>query len=115
MENNKIQKSPQVVATLFVDRTHNSVIVDRLRREEELLGKITGYKVKLIEKIGVKLEHMLVKRDPFEGWSCNWEDCICCKYKPQFNGNLNCNKQNVLYRAEWPACESCWWGKGWGQ
>ena len=103
--NNRDKKKREVVATLFVDRTHNNLLLDKLKKEEELLTEITGYKVKLVEKNGTKLEQLLVKRDPFEGWDCSRGDCICCIWKPQFNQSLNCNKQNVLYRAECMQCK----------
>ena len=64
----------------------------------------TGYRVKIIEKNGMKLENLLVRRDPYSGWDCGRGDCNCCKVKPTSNTKNNCNRMSVLYAAR---CENC--------
>ena len=41
----------QVVATLFIDRTHNNALLTKLKKEEVLMAEITGYRIELIEKM----------------------------------------------------------------
>ena len=57
-------KRIEVISTLFVDRTQNNVLLDRLRETEYEIAGLTGYRIKIVEKNGLKLEHLLVKRDP---------------------------------------------------
>ena len=61
-------KEKEVVASIFVEGTNNGELHSRLQKAEEELKKITGYKIKIIKKNGIKLEQLLVKTDPFEVW-----------------------------------------------
>ena len=40
------------------------MLLDRLRETEYEIAGLTGYRIKIVEKNGLKLEHLLVKRDP---------------------------------------------------
>ena len=95
----------EIMAPMFVDRSDGGILLERLREVEAEMAGLTGYRIKLVEKNGVKLENLLVKRDPYVGWACGRQDCTCCKAKPRRNQKDNCNKQNVLYVARCDLCQ----------
>ena len=61
--------------------------------------------MKIIEKNGLKLEQILVKRDAFKGVSCERAECLVCRFKPWSNGDMECTKPNALYKANCLMCE----------
>ena len=77
----------------------------RILRRQNLSWQRSGYRLTIIEKNGVKLENMLVKKDPYAGWDCWRDNCQCCKEKPGGNNGNNCNKQSCLYVAKCEACQ----------
>ena len=71
----------EVAAVMFVQRTEGGSLVTRLRKEEETLSQLSGYRVKMVERAGSKLEHLLTKSDPFGGTDCGREKCYPCMTK----------------------------------
>ena len=67
--------------------------------EEVHLEKVTGYKVKYVEKPGQNLGNMLVRFDPWAGMVCGREGCLLCETKTKTAQNLtqNCSKRNLRY------------------
>ena len=57
-------------AVLFVTRTPGGELLTRVRQRELELQKVIGRKVRSVEKAGTKLEHVLVKKDPWEDDQC---------------------------------------------
>ena len=66
----------QVKSVIFVPHTKDSSLAKELREKEKDLCKITGDKVKIIEKAGNKLEDILIKRDPWKGADCGRPNCF---------------------------------------
>ena len=95
----------EVVTAVFVDRTTDGDLMELMRRAEQKLSSITGYRVKIVEKNGLTLGQSLVQRDPFVGWPCGRE-CGVCMWKPIENTKENCNLQNVVYRGICLLCEA---------
>ena len=47
--------------TLFVDRTQNGGMFTSIFEAEKIMSKVTNHKVKIIERTGTSLRHLLVK------------------------------------------------------
>ena len=88
-------------AVLFVPYTNGSVLAKRLREAEENLLHSTGYKLKIVEKGGSKLEDLLHKSDPCQGQDCERQDCLLCstKLRTGKNGSQDCSKRNLVYQT----------------
>ena len=86
-------------SVLFVPYTNGSVLAKRLREAEENLLKSTGYKLKIVERGGTKLEDLLHKSDPCQGQDCERQDCLLCSTKQRTGKNLKqeCSVPNVLH------------------
>ena len=56
----------EVTSVLFVPHTTDSNLAKKFREKEETLKEITGNKIKIVERAGVKLQEILV-RDPWKG------------------------------------------------
>ena len=91
-------------STMFVDRTNDEKLVEDLKAKEQELAHLVGFKTKIIEKNGLKLEQILVQRDPWKGWDCRRVDCVVCLQKPQHNTKADCNRESTTYRA---TCINC--------
>ena len=52
---------------MFIPFTTGSKLAKDMREAEEKLGSMTGYRLKLVEKAGVKLEDLLTKSNPWQG------------------------------------------------
>ena len=63
--------------------------------------------IKIIEKSGVKIEEMLVKKDPLPVKKCekkNLENCFLCKSSGDKALKISCGKNNVGYGL---VCDTC--------
>ena len=81
-------------AVLFVPFTVGSLLAKRLREAEEVLLVTTGYKLKIVERGGSKLEDILHKSDPCQGGDCERQECLLCRTKTWTGKNLKqeCSK-----------------------
>ena len=97
----------KVKAVMFVPYTTNSELAKQLREAEEKLLNLTGYKLKIVERAGTKLEDMLPKSNPWQGKDCGRELCLLCETKQitEENQNQDCSKRSVVYEM-W--CMSCY-------
>jgi hypothetical protein len=59
-----------VKAVMFVPYTSHSELAARLRENEEKMKQMTGYRMKIVEKVGVKLVDILHKSNPWAGEEC---------------------------------------------
>ena len=71
----------EVKAIMFVPYTEGSELAKRLRDAENTLQEMTGYKMKIVERSGLKLEEMLHKADPWQGQDCGRARCLLCLTK----------------------------------
>ena len=59
----------------------------------------------IIEKNGVKLEHIVVKKVPYRGGKCGRLNCMISRYKSKTNKGMDCTKPNALYEVLCLQCE----------
>ena len=69
-------KKSDIKAVMFVPFTMGSKLAKSLRDAEEKLCSITGYRLKVVEKAGDKLEDLLAKSNPWQGMDCGREACL---------------------------------------
>ena len=106
MDKNKADKN-KTKAVLFVPYTTGSILAKRLREAEENLLQSTGYKLKIVERGGTKLEDLLHRSDPCQGEDCLREDCMLCTTKQITGKNLTqeCSKRNLVYQTHCITCK----------
>ena len=83
---------------MFVQQTPNSQLLQQLRQTESKIMAVTGDRVKLVERSGTKLRHMLVSSDPWRNTKCSDKKCLVCTNP--LNTNFLCRKRNVSYKNE---------------
>ena len=98
--------SKKIKAVMFVPFTRGSKLARLLRQNEEHLEKITGYRMKIVERSGTKLEDILTSSNPWIGEDCGREGCLLCYTKAVTGKNMkqSCTKRSVTYQT-W--CEEC--------
>ena len=94
-------------SVLFVPYTVGSLLAKRLREAEENLLVSTGYKIKIVERSGTKLEDLLHSSDPFKGQDCNRQECMLCETKNYTGKNTSqeCSKRNLVYQIYCTTCK----------
>ena len=78
-----------------------------LRMKEEKLKDLTGEKVKIVERSGMKLEDLVAGKDPWRGGDCGRPNCFLCSTKNITEKDLkkDCTKRNILYEIRCLSCE----------
>ena len=66
---------------MFVPNTAHSELATMLRESEEKLETMTGFRLKIVEKVGMKLVDILHKADPWVGEDCGRRKCLLCQTK----------------------------------
>ena len=99
---------------LFVPRTKGGELAKRLRKEEEVLAQVTGYKVKIVERSGKMLKRILHRSNPWAGEDCQREDCSVCQGAEENSGD--CKRRNITYKTTCLECkkkgkEVCYYGE----
>ena len=89
------------MTVLFIPRTQNGELARRMRQAETDLEKLTGFKVKIVEKAGTMIKRIVTNSNPWAGGPCGRPECLVCKHE---NGGGNCRKRNITYRTR---CETC--------
>ena len=104
IDHNKKNKNK---AVLFVPYTVGSILAKRLREAEENLLLSTGYKLKIVERSGSKLEDLLHRSDPFKGQDCDRPGCLLCETKNYTgkNGTQECSKRSLVYKIYCITCK----------
>ena len=100
-ENSRDEKNIKACTVLFVDQTPKGALAAVLRKKENELARITGWKAKVVEKSGTSLQQLLVKSNPWEGGHCGRQGCVPCGTKAD---NSKCFKRNILYET---SCNIC--------
>ena len=77
-----------------------------LGENEEEMYKVTGYKMKIVERAGKSLINMLTKSNPWGGNDCGRRGCLLCTTKAATGKNLtqSCSKRSLVYET-W--CADC--------
>ena len=68
------QGQENVKAVMFVPYTVGSELAKRMRQAESSLHDMTGYRIKIVERSGAKLEDILHKSDPWQGQDCGRDE-----------------------------------------
>ena len=77
-----------------------------MKLKEEEIGRITSQRVRIVERNGERLEHLLTKPDPFGEEKCSDKSCLLCLTSKKEAGR--CRKTNLVYKIECTVCK----GKG---
>ena len=80
-ENVKQDQPSNNIAVMFVPFTPGGELARRLRESEAQLEKQTGYRIKIVERTGTKIEDLLHRSNPWQGQDCEREGCLLCKTK----------------------------------
>ena len=91
----------RVSAPLFIQATKDSALTKLMKEEVAALGKVIGWRYKVVEKSGKMIRDMLVRTSVFRGDNCGRPGCGACKCaeKP-----LNCRRRGIMYET---ACQEC--------
>ena len=79
----------------------------KLREAEDKLESLTGYRLKVVERTGAKLEDLLHTSDPWRGQDCGRELCMLCSTKEK-TGKLRkqyCKKRSLVYEIWGMECQ----------
>ena len=97
----------QAKSVMFVPYTWDGILVKRLRHVEEVMEPITDWRIKFVERAGVKLEEMLHKSNPWQGDDCGRRKCLLDESKQKSGKNLeqSCTRRSIIYETH---CESCY-------
>ena len=69
----------------------------QLIKTEEELNKRREERIKIVEKVGLRVENILTKKDTLEKEKCNEQICPICKNETK-KLNVMCNSNNIGYR-----------------
>ena len=107
LDKTKITKSESAKAVMFVPYTEGSELAKRMREAEKKLESMTGYKIKIVERSGTKLEDTLCKADPWQGQDCQRDKCLLCQTKSRTGKHLgqDCSRRSLVYET-W--CMNCY-------
>ena len=100
------KKKVEVKSVMFVPCTENSGLARKLRENEEKMGEMTGVRIKIVERVGRKMEDMLTRSDPWKGQDCLRKNCFLCSTKERTGKGKkkSCTKRNIVYE---PRCLTC--------
>ena len=100
-------KNKDIKSVVFIPHTKNSMLAKELRTKELEIQKVTGNRIKIVEKSGNKLEDILTGSDPWKGADCGRNNCFLCNTKNLTGKNLkkDCTKRNILYEIKCLTCE----------
>ena len=78
-----------------------------MREKEVRLKDITGHKIKIVEKSGMKLEDIIAGKNSWRGADCRRPNCFICNTKTLTGKNMkkDCTRRNVLYEIKCLTCE----------
>ena len=86
-------------SVIFIPCTPNEQL--KKKYEQEILR--SGFRIKVVERSGVKIKDILHKKDPFKKKECERFDCFVCRSGGK--GKEICNKENIKYRIS--CTENC--------
>ena len=100
-------QNENVKGVMFVPYTVGSELAKRMREAETTLQSMTGYRLKIVERSGLKLEDILHKADPWQGQECGREKCLLCLTKTRTGKHLtqDCTRRSLLYETWCMTCQ----------
>ena len=106
-DKNITEDKKTIKAIMFVPFTTNGRLAKLLRDNEEKLESMTGTRLKIIERTGVKIQDMLTKSNPWQGQDCLRQNCLLCNSKTRTGKatSQECMKRNIVYETTCATCE----------
>jgi hypothetical protein len=104
---NETEQRNKVKAAMFVPFTVGSGLAKQLRETEYKMEEMTGHRLKIEERAGIRLEDMLTSSNPWKGKDCERPGCLLYKTK-QHTGKLlkqECDKRNLVYETICMTCQ----------
>ena len=86
---------------VFVPYTSHSNLANGLRTNEEKLDGMAGYRMKVVEKGGIKLVDLLHKANPWAGQDCGRDRCMLCTTKKKEGKKFS---QDCVYKTYCMTC-----------
>ena len=109
------KKGRKYTTILFVPPTPQGELAKLIQKREEELNRYSELSVKVVEKGGVRLKNMLIKKDPFQKSKCSTDLCPICHETefsvPDEKNGIPCGTQNVGYRWICTKCQSTYEGE----
>jgi hypothetical protein len=97
-ENPKV-KNIQTRTVLFVENTRGGDLAKRLREVEKRTCEMVGFKTKIVERVGTKLQHLLPNT---KGAACGRVNCIPCGQEGETK--QDCRIRNIIYESKCLIC-----------
>ena len=100
----KLQRNetPEVVTVLFVPQTPKGELARRLQVVESRISKLSGEKVKIVERGGTQVKQILHKSNPWSKGYCHRVNCLTCLHG---DGTQSCFEKNIVYKISCKECE----------
>ena len=96
------EKEKDYTTVLFVSQTPKGILAKRLQKAENDISKLTGDRVKVVERGGTSIRRILVKSNPWAGSLCGRENCLPCMFG---DGKQDCFSKGVVYDMTCTSCE----------
>ena len=92
---------------MFLPHTHHIELAGDMRVTENHFEETTNWRLKMVEKAGVKVSSMLTDSDPWSGQDCSRESCWLCETKLTTGKltNQDCTRRNLVYETYCMSCE----------
>ena len=87
----------KVESVLFVEATPHS----EYKSKVEVLVKKHDLKIKIVERVGQTVKHILQRSNPFQNNICTRKDCIICTE----GLGINCRERGCVYEFSCLDCE----------
>ena len=95
------QETPEIVTVLFVPQTPKGELAKKLQFVENKISKLSGERVKIVERGGTQVKQILHKSNPWSKGFCGRSNCLPCLHG---DGTQNCFDKNVVYQIK---CIDC--------
>ena len=97
-------KSAKVISVMFVQKTPGSLLANKLKEADRKMSEITGDRLRIVERAGLKLRSLLHKSDPWDGQKCSDSKCLICTNP--YNKKFGCSKRNIVYKSVCLTCKA---------
>ena len=98
------EEESEFEAVLFIPHTPKEELRKNIQRREDQLSQALGVRrVKVVERGGISLEHILCDKNPWSKKWCGRNECRVCR---KGEGQLGkCRKEGVVYQVECGKCK----------
>ena len=103
-------------SVVFIPATPGGILAKQMREREQIVGKNSKFRIKIVEKGGKKLKDLLIKKDPFPSIPCTESFCPFCHEtshteKSEKPTKIPCDTLNVGYRWTCTNCKKTYEGE----